>query len=141
LASATAGENRTVVVARPGAPAGAGEGLRRTDTGVLDVPYTVRPQDAHDVPYHGVAGRSRAVHAILAQARADGAACLIVDTRAADAPGWIDAFARALEADEADFVGPVYGRHPFSSGLTHGILAPLFAALYGHRLQYPVALQ
>jgi len=140
LASATVGENRTVVVARPGGPVSAGDGLPRTGGGVIDVQYTLRPQDAQDVPYHGVAGRARAIHAILTQAHAAGAACLIVDTRAAEPTGWIDGFVQALTEDQADFVGPVYGRHPFSSGLTHGILAPLFAALYGHRLQYPVAL-
>lgn len=139
LAGAAAGENRTVVVARPGAPASAGEGLPQ-GSGVIDMRYTVRPQDALDVPYHGLAGRARAIHAIFTEARATGAACLIVDTRAVESTGWIDGFARALDEDQADFVGPVYSRHPFSSGLTHGILAPLFAALYGHRLQYPVAL-
>jgi hypothetical protein len=140
LADATAGENRTVVVARPGAPAGAGEGPPRTGTGAIDVQYSLRPQDALEVPYHGLTGRARAIHAILTRARGADAACLIVDTRATEATGWIDAFVRALAEDEADFVGPVYGRHPFSSGLIHGILAPLFAALYGHRLQYPVGL-
>ena len=140
LASATAGEHRTVVGARPGAPVSGGEGLPRAGSGVIDVPYTLRPQDAQDMPYHGVAGRARAIHAILNRARAADAACLIVDARAAEPAGWIDGFVEALTGDQADFVGPVYGRHPFSSGLTHGILAPLFAALYGHRLQHPVAL-
>jgi glucosylglycerate synthase len=139
LASTTAGENRTVVVARPGAPASAGE-ERPDGSGVIDVPYTLRPQDAQDVPYHGVAGRARAVHAILTRAHAADAACLIVDPRAAEPAGWIDGFVQALTENQADFVGPVYGRHPFGSGLIHAILAPLFAALYGHRLQYPVGL-
>ena len=140
LANASVGGNRAVVVARPGAPAKAGEGLPRTGSGVIDVQYTVRPQDALAVPYHGFAGRSRAIHAILTEARAADAACLIVDTRVAESTGWIDGFVRALADEEADFVGPVYRRHPFRSGLIHGVLAPLFAALYGHRLQYPVAL-
>lgn len=140
LARAAVGENRTVVIARPGVPASTGEGLPSTGTGVIDVQYTLRPQDALEVPYHGLTGRARAIHAILTRARAADAACLIVDTRAADSTAWVDAFVRALADDEADFVGPVYGRHPFSSGLIHGILAPLFAALYGRRLQYPVAL-
>lgn len=140
LAQATVGENHTLVVARPSAPAREGEDLPRTGGGVIDVQYTVRPQDVLEVPYHGLAGRTRAIHAILTQARTADAACLIVDTRAAESTSWIDPFVRALTDDGADFVGPVYGRHPFRSGLIHGILAPLFAALYGNRLQYPVAL-
>jgi hypothetical protein len=128
-----------VIVARPGTAASASEQHLPTAGGVVDVTYALRPQDVSEVPYHGLAGRARAIHSIFARARAADAACLIVDARAAESVGWIDAFASILVNDRADFVGAVYSRHPFSAGLIHGILAPLFAALYGHRLQYPVA--
>jgi hypothetical protein len=131
--------NCTIVVARPGAVGGAREAAAPND-GVVEVRYTPRQQDVLEVPYHGLAGRARAIHTIFAEAQAGATAgCIIVDPRTNDADTSIANLWRALAEHDADFVAPVYGRHPFSTGLVHGVLAPLFAALYGVRLQHPVA--
>jgi hypothetical protein len=129
----------TVIVARPGTAAnrprvtGADEGLQELD-------YPLRPHDALEMPYHGLVGRGRAIHAIFTEAHAAGAAgCIVLDARTADSLEWIDGFVKAVLEHELDFVSSVYRRHPFSSGLVHGVLAPLFTALYGVRVRYPIA--
>jgi hypothetical protein len=52
--------------------------------------------------------------------------------------GWLDGFVDALD-HQVDFVGPFYGRHPFTGAIVHGIVAPMFRALYGVRLRNPIA--
>jgi hypothetical protein len=139
LADPTVRPTCTVVVARP-ASTGTAREPAAPDDGLVEVRYMPRQQDVLEMPYHGLACRARAIHAIFAEAQAGGAAgCIIVDPRTTHPEGSIESFWRALSAHDADFVGPVYRRHPFSGGLIHGILAPFFSALYGIRLQYPVA--
>jgi hypothetical protein len=111
------------------------------DTGALvEVPYTLQPSDALEVPYHGLPGRARALHAIMSEARTRQArACLVLDARSAEAPAdWLPAIDR-LVSEELDFVAPVYRRHPATAGLLHGFVSPVFRALYGTRLMSPLA--
>jgi hypothetical protein len=111
------------------------------DTGALvEVPYTLQPSDALEVPYHGLPGRARALHAIMSEARTRQArACLVLDARSAETPAdWLPAIDR-LVSEELDFVAPVYRRHPATAGLLHGFVSPVFRALYGTRLMSPLA--
>jgi hypothetical protein len=108
---------------------------------VRQVPVARRPADALTVPYHGIPDRARAIHAIFSEALQSGATgCVIVDPRTTALEGWIDGFFQALRVEHAQFVSPVYPRHPFNAGLVHGVLAPMFDALYGARVRYPAAL-
>jgi hypothetical protein len=118
-----------------GALAGAG----RNGSGVGEVKYALQPSDVLNVPYHGLSGRARAVHAILQEARARQArGCVIVDPRSSAASAALDGLLAPLLEDAADFVAPLYRRHPFAGALGHGLVYPLFRALYGARLRYPL---
>lgn len=107
---------------------------------VGEVAYTLQPSDALDIPYHGQPGRARALHAILADAQARGArACVIVDPHSAAPAEWLERLVRPPIDDAADYVAPVYSRHPFAGALVHGVVYPTFRALYGARLRFPIA--
>ncbi len=98
---------------------------------------------AHDalvVPFHGLPGRARVLHAIFKEARArEASACLVLDARSARRGGVpIERLLDALRAEALQFVAPVYARHPFSGAVVHGIVYPLFRALYGVRLRWPI---
>jgi hypothetical protein len=132
-----------IIAADGGSTDGTLERMREAagDTGALvEVQYTLQPSDALEVPYHGLAGRARALRAILSEARARQArACLVLDARsAASSADWLRAI-DPLAAEELDFVAPVYRRHPTTAGLLHGLVSPVFRALYGVRLVSPLA--
>lgn len=136
------GQTPTVIVARP-ILGGEPEPVRTAGHGrLIERQYAPKTQDGLELPYHGQVGRARAIHAILTEAQATGAdGCIIVDPRSVGSLAWLDEVQRALARQGVDFVSGVYSRHPFGSGLVHGVLAPLFAASYGVRLQYPVTPQ
>jgi len=132
-----------LVLANAGASMG---GLERVAAGIdprgalAEVQYARQPSDSLDVPYHGIPGRARAVRAILEDARDRGArGCTIIDSRSAGWPSGLDALAQPLLAGELDFVAPVYDRHPFAGALVHGLVYPVFRALYGAQLRAPIA--
>jgi len=103
-----------------------------------EVQYTPQPGDALNVPFHGLSGRARAIEAILRDAHAQQArGCLLLDPRGAGAEGPFELMAPILDGG-ADFVAPVYQRHPIAGALVHAIVYPLFRALYGARLRYPM---
>ncbi len=109
---------------------------------VVEVSYPRHPSDALVMPYHAMAGRARALQALLHEAQVRrAAACIVIDAAATGATQ--EAVARmlaALESDEVDFVGPAYARHPLNGALVQGVLYPLFRALYGVRLRWPLGL-
>lgn len=105
-----------------------------------EVTFALTPSDTINVPYHGVSGRARALHAILQEAhRRQARGCVIVDPRSTVAREGIEHLAGPLLDGSADFVAPFYRRHPFAGALVHGIVYPMFRALYGARLRYPLA--
>ena len=131
-----------ILVAHPETGDTAGSAIVETagrNGDVRAVPYVLQPSDALNVPYHGLSGRARALHAILQEAHAQHArGCVIIDPRSTAAPGWLDHLLAPLLADTADFVAPLYTRHPFTGALAHGVVYPMFRALYGARLRYPL---
>jgi hypothetical protein len=133
-----------VVLAHPGATDGALAGMMEaagSSGEVGEVSYALQPSDALNVPYHGLSGRGRALQAILQEAHARRArGCVILDPRCAVASGGLDHLLEPLMAETADFVSPAYRRHPFTGALVHGLVYPLFRALYGVRLRYPIGL-
>jgi glucosylglycerate synthase len=131
-----------VVLAHSGAGDTTGSavaGASANNGDVAEVRYALQPSDALNLPYHGMNGRARALQAILQEAhvrRARG--CVIVDPRTAMTPGGLDDLLAPLVEDSADFVSPLYSRHPFTGALIHGVVYPVFRALYGARLRYPI---
>lgn len=134
-----------VLIAHPGANDEAISGIAEAaeaagNHGAGEVTFTLTPSDALDVPYHGLSGRARALHAILQEAhhqRARG--CVIIRPRSAVAAGALERLVAPLVNDTADFVAPLYRRHPFTGALVHGVIYPMFRALYGVQLRYPIA--
>lgn len=130
-----------VLIAHSGAGGDVTAGLAGAlDGRAGDVTYALTPTDTINVPYHGVSGRARALHAILQEAHQQEArGCVIVDPRSALAASGIERLIAPVLDDSADFVAPFYRRHPFTGALVHGIVYPMFRALYGVRLRYPLA--
>ena len=110
---------------------------------VLEVAVPRSATDLMDVPYHGVPGRARALHAILTTARDLRAqACVVFDGGVHTVtPDWVGSLARPVVDGECDFVSPFYRRHPFEGTLTRGVLYPVIRALYGVRLRQPAAAE
>ncbi len=132
-----------IIAADGGSADGTLERMREAagDTSVLvEAPYTLQTSDALDLPYHGLPGRARALHAILSEAWERRArACFVLDARSiASSADWLGAIDPLL-AEELDFVAPMYDRHPATAGLLRGLVAPVFRALYGVRLTSPLA--
>jgi hypothetical protein len=128
-----------LVIARPAAGGSPIEGAPG-DGGVGAVTYALQPGDALRLPYHGLTARARAMHAIFQEAQAQGArSCVIVDARSAVAADGLDCLLEPLIQDAADLVAPVYRRHPFAGALVHGLVSPMFRALYGARLRSPIS--
>jgi hypothetical protein len=101
------------------------------------------PADALTVPYHGIPGKARALHAILATARSlDARACVVIDAGARNLePRWIEWLAGPVLAHDVDFVLARYERLPHEGALTKAIAYPLIRALYGQRLRQPAAAE
>jgi hypothetical protein len=108
---------------------------------LIEVPFAAHAGDVLDLPYHGLPGRARALRAILREAASRGSrACVVLDpSTAASGPEAVAALCRAAIESDADLVIARYSRHPFSGALIHGVLYPMFRALYGSRIRYPVA--
>lgn len=131
-----------LAIASAGTPEGAAARLREVmhlGDQLIEVSYTLQPSDALDVPYHGQPGRARALQAILREADVSGArACVIVDPHSALPGAWLSHFIEPLLAGTVDYVTPVYERHPFAGALVHGVVYPVFRALYGAQVRYPI---
>jgi hypothetical protein len=110
---------------------------------LFEIPVPRSTGDLLEVPYHGIPGKARALHAILTSARdLDACACVLFDGGVSSVtPDWVDWLARPVLDHAFDFVAPYYHRHPFEGALTKGVVYPLFRALYGVRLRQPAAAE
>jgi glucosylglycerate synthase len=99
--------------------------------------------DLLDVPYHGIPGKARALHAILTAARELGArACVVFDGGVSTlTPDRVATLVRPIIEREADYVSPFYLRLPFEGALTKGVVYPVVRAVYGVRLRQPAAAE
>lgn len=95
------------------------------------------------VPYHGVLGKPAALRTLLTAADLLQARAVVL----AD-PGvcsfearWIRELASPVLHAGLDFVAPLYQRHPLDGPLITQLLRPLVRALYGWRLQEPLAAE
>lgn len=96
-----------------------------------------------ELPYHGMPGKARALHAILTRARTlDARVCLVLDAGVGTvSPQWIQWLARPVLEHGVDLVSPFYDRHPYEGALTKALVAPALRALYGVRLRQPAAAE
>jgi hypothetical protein len=110
---------------------------------MVELPVSRSASDLLELPYHGIPGKARALHALLTTARdVDARACVIFDAGVNSvAPDWVDWLARPVLEHAFDLVAPYYHRHPFEGALTKGVVYPLVRALYGVRLRQPAAAE
>jgi hypothetical protein len=110
---------------------------------LVTIPVSRSPGDLLELPYHGIPGKARALHAILTTARdLDARACVLFDAGVSSvSPDWVEWLARPVLDHAFDFVAPYYQRHPFEGALTKGVVYPLVRALYGVRLRQPAAAE
>jgi hypothetical protein len=131
-----------IVVAHPDSSDSSLAGLPENaapDGVVAEIAYGLQPGDALNIPYHGLTGRARALHAILLEARArEARAVVLLDPRSTGALAGLDRFLTPLVEDSADFVTPAYRRHPFAGALVHGVVYPVFRTLYGLKVRSPI---
>ena len=99
--------------------------------------------DLLEVPYHGLPGKARAIHAVLTAARDLGArACAVFDGGVSTvSPGWVTSLVSPVIDHDLDFVSAVYARHRFEGALTRAIVSPVVRALYGVRLRQPATAE
>jgi hypothetical protein len=99
--------------------------------------------DLLHVPYHGIPGKARALHALLTTAGdLTARACVVFDGGVRTVtPDWVALLARPVVEGGFDFVSPFYRRHPFEGALTKGVVYPVVRALYGARLRQPASAE
>ena len=99
--------------------------------------------DLLEVPYHGLPGKARAIHAVLTAARDLGArACVLFDGGVSTvSPAWVTSLVSPVIDRDLDFVSTFYERHRFEGALTRGIVYPVVRALYGVRLRQPATAE
>lgn len=134
---------RAVIVNADGGSAdGTPEKVRQAcgGEGLLQLSYPVYKTEELSAPQLGLAGRSRALHAIFEAVRtleAKGCAILEPDLRST-APEWTDALLRPLVDQQCDLVAPEYLRHKFEGLIGKAVIYPLTRALYGKRIRHPM---
>jgi hypothetical protein len=146
LASHFAGLDSRLLLADTGSGDGTAAGARAALAGsgqLVEVPVSRSTGDVLEVPYHGIPGKARALHAILTAARdLDARACVFFDAGVSSVtPDWVEWLARPVLDHAFDFVAAYYHRPPFEGALTKGVVYPLVRALYGVRLRQPAAAE
>jgi glucosylglycerate synthase len=133
-----------VTVAFVDADGGSSDGTREL-VAAAGVPAVVTTYDAPigermAVPFHGIPGRGRALHAALGAAqRLRPRVVLVLEADVVSlAPQWIERLASPVWEEKADFIAPAYARHRFDGTITHLLIAPLVRALYGRQLRQPL---
>ena len=99
--------------------------------------------DLLEVPYHGLPGKARAIHAVLTAARDLGArACVVFDGGVSTvSAGWVTSLVSPVIDRDLDFVSAFYERHRFEGALTRAIVSPVVRAVYGVRLRQPATAE
>jgi hypothetical protein len=111
------------------------------DGATLLASQSLRTRHRISTPYHGVPGKAAALRTVFAAADLlQARAVVVLDPEIASVtPESVAALARPALRGEADFISPVYVRHPLEGGLVTQVVRPLFGAAYGIKLQEPLA--
>jgi hypothetical protein len=111
------------------------------DRETLLASQSLRTRHRISTPYHGVPGKAAALRTVFAAADLlQARAVVVLDPEIASVtPESVAALARPALHGEADFVSPVYARHPLDGALVTQVVRPLFGAAYGLPLQEPLA--
>ncbi len=111
------------------------------DRATLVASQSLRTRHRISTPYHGVPGKAAALRTVFAAADLlQARAVVVLDPEIASVtPESVAALARPALRGEADFVSPVYVRHPLDGALVTQVVRPLFGAAYGLPLQEPLA--
>ncbi len=91
--------------------------------------------------YEGARGSAAAMELLLTAAdllRAKVCAVVSPDLESIT-PEWIESLARPVRREEFDFVAPIFHRHKYEGLLIKNLVAPVFRAIYGVRVQEPVS--
>ena len=104
-------------------------------------PQALRTIHRISVPYHGVPGKAAALRTLFAAAELSQARAVAVfdpDVTSVT-PDWVERLVRPIFDGRADFVAPVFPRHPLDGTLVTQLVRPAMRAAYGHRMQEPLA--
>jgi glucosylglycerate synthase len=94
-------------------------------------------------PYHGLPGKSGALKTLFAAAellQARAVAVFDPDVTSIN-PTWIERMVRPVYEGRADFVAPVFARHPLDGLLVTQLVRPVVRAAYSHRVHEPLAAE
>jgi hypothetical protein len=94
-------------------------------------------------PYHGQPGKGPALRSLFAVAELVQAKAIAVydpDVTSLTAD-WVERLTGPVWRGEADFVAPVFTRHPRDGLLVTQVVRPLFRAAYGQRVREPLAAE
>lgn len=92
-------------------------------------------------PYHGLPGKGGALRTLLAAADLIGARCVALldaDVTSTE-PAWVERLSRPVLEGRADYVAPIFARHPLDGPLVSQLLRPLVRSAYGYRLGEPLS--
>jgi hypothetical protein len=92
-------------------------------------------------PYHGLPGKGSALQTLFAVAELVQARAVAVfdpDVTSLTA-GWVQRLVGPVWRGQADFVAPVFARHPKDALLVTQVVRPVFRAVYGYRVREPLA--
>lgn len=112
-----------------------------TEADSIVASHALRTIHRISVPYHGVLGKPSALRTLLTAADLlQARAVVLADPGVCSLEArWIRELAEPVLHAGADFVAPLYQRHPLDGLLVTQLVRPLVRALYGWRLQEPLA--
>jgi len=116
-----------------------GASLREGET--LIVPGALRTMHRISAPYHGLPGKGNALRTLFAAAellQAKAVAVFDADVTSIE-PWWLARLVRPILEGKAEFVAPVFPRHPLDGLLVTQIVRPVMRAAYGRRIREPLA--
>lgn len=101
----------------------------------------LRTEHGISIPYHGLPGRGSSLQTLFAAA--DLLQARVVALFDADVPNitpdWVSRLISPVLQGDADFVAPIYIRHPLDGSLVTQLVRPMMRAAYGSRLREPLA--
>ncbi len=111
------------------------------ESGSLVSAQALRTSHRISIPYHGMPGKSSALHTIFTAANLLQARVVVVvdpDVATIDAE-WVRRLIEPVLRGQADFATPRYARHPLDGPLVAQFVRPFVRAAYGWRLAEPLA--